>query len=264
MLVTDLDGTLLNDSGNISSKTIEEIIKIHNRKILFSIASGRPLTMQEFQNWNLGFEPELRIGLNGGECFDYLENKTYHYYQLSKETINEIVKMMNEINLHHNFFVHGNGNIITNKYDSTFEHQSYSSVKRIIVTNNDEKVCCKENCVILFRFESKELADKAMKIVKQYQNDKYKVFKSSDKLVEFVDTRLSKTLALKEFCKRHNLLLEEVIACGDSDNDMELLKDVGLGICMVNGSVNTKNCAQVISKADNNHDGMIDEVLKFL
>lgn len=53
----------------------------------------------------------------------------------------------------------------------------------------------------------------------------------------------------------NQLPLENVIAFGDTTNDNEMLEISGLGVCMFNGSEDTKKAADDITEKSNNEDG---------
>ena len=46
------------------------------------------------------------------------------------------------------------------------------------------------------------------------------------------------------------------MAFGDTSNDNDMLKVAGCGVCMINGTDDTKASANAITKHDNDHDGL--------
>ena len=58
------------------------------------------------------------------------------------------------------------------------------------------------------------------------------------------------------FLEIHGIKNESVASFGDTSNDNEMLKISGLGVCLANGSDDTKRIADVITEYDNNHDGL--------
>ena len=52
--------------------------------------------------------------------------------------------------------------------------------------------------------------------------------------------------------------MENVAAFGDTTNDNEMLEVSGLGVCMINGSDDTKAVADDITLKSNNEDGVGD------
>ena len=69
---------------------------------------------------------------------------------------------------------------------------------------------------------------------------------------------IDKGVALKIACEELRISLEEVVACGDMDNDIPMIEAAGTGICLANGSENTKKAADIITEKDVYHDGLGD------
>ena len=67
---------------------------------------------------------------------------------------------------------------------------------------------------------------------------------------------------MHKFCEYNNLSNQDIVAFGDTTNDIELLKYCGTGVCMCNGSPDALAVADVISDVDNNHAGVADYVYK--
>ena len=45
-----------------------------------------------------------------------------------------------------------------------------------------------------------------------------------------------------------NLFLDEVIAIGDNENDLELLKNVGIGVAVQNATPEIKECSHLVTE----------------
>lgn len=53
-----------------------------------------------------------------------------------------------------------------------------------------------------------------------------------------------------------NLDIKKVVSFGDTTNDNEMLQVAGWGVCLANGSADTKMVADDITVLDNDHDGL--------
>jgi Cof subfamily protein (haloacid dehalogenase superfamily) len=74
---------------------------------------------------------------------------------------------------------------------------------------------------------------------------------------------VSKANGLKKLCGRLGISMEECAAVGDADNDLEILRAVGLGIAMGNALPRVKEAAgAVVSDCD--HDGAAEAIERFL
>ena len=84
-----------------------------------------------------------------------------------------------------------------------------------------------------------------------------KTFEIEDHITyEFQDPRVNKGLALQKFSERHQIPLSEIIAFGDMENDIGLLREAGWGVCLLNGADDTKAVAQAITEHSVFEDGV--------
>ena len=75
LVLVDIDGTLLNDNGIVTPKTIAAIQKLKEKHILFGIATGRtPYAVKHLiKDWKIDEYVDIIMGFNGG-C--YLDMRT--------------------------------------------------------------------------------------------------------------------------------------------------------------------------------------------
>ena len=53
------------------------------------------------------------------------------------------------------------------------------------------------------------------------------------------------------------------MAAGDMDNDISMLEAAGTGVAMANATDGVKAIADIITAADNNHDGLVPVLQDF-
>ena len=118
-----------------------------------------------------------------------------------------------------------------------------------------------ENAKIMFRTTEEEM-EGIEDYVRQHPSPHFKAFKTQTTMLEFTDQRVSKAVALKAFCEMNKLPLEQVISFGDMSNDNEMLECSGWGVCMANGSEDTKAIADDITELTNDEDGFAEYMEK--
>lgn len=74
---------------------------------------------------------------------------------------------------------------------------------------------------------------------------------------------VSKAKALRYLCEKIGITMENVLACGDSLNDMKMLQEAGVGVAMGNAQEAIKNVADYITE-DNNNSGVARAIEKFV
>ena len=111
--------------------------------------------------------------------------------------------------------------------------------------------------------------DKPEKIIEARKNipkeiiKKYEVTSSVPEYIEFVKKGIKKSVAIKFIMDKFKIKQEEVIAIGDGENDIEMLKFAGLGVAMDNANNYVKENADYITTS-NNDDGVGKVIKRFI
>lgn len=255
LIVCDIDGTLVRTDRVLTSVTKQMIQRIHDAGLYFSIASGRSVRQQlhkQAKDWGLDFEFELLIGMNGSEMYDGINNKYHDYYKLKREWLKEIIELMEPFDL--NPFLYSNGQMLSRKIDDTTKASSKRNRTNVRVAKDISELYAEENAKIMFRIDEDRM-DEIVAYVNDHPSPHYKAFKTQTTMLEFTDSRVSKSVALIEFCNINNISLDQVISFGDMTNDNDLLEVSGIGVCLLNGSDDTKAVADIITEKTNDEDG---------
>lgn len=257
LVICDIDSTLVDSKRNLMPTTRETIEKLHENGVYFGIASGRPLDeLQRYAKiWGLSFEFDFVIGMNGSELWDNIHQKEYSYFKLKKEWIKEIIEFMRPFKS--NYFIYYHDKLLAKGIDDMMIKSAHTSDKEIVVAKSDADFYQEENAKIMFRV-TEDIMPEIEAYVEAHPNENYNGFKTQTILMEFADKRINKSYALKKICEMNDFELENVAAFGDTTNDNEMLEVSGLGVCMINGSDDTKAVADDITLKSNNEDGVGD------
>lgn len=257
LVVADIDGTLVNEPREMMPITRKVFQDLHKRGILLGIASGRPVGEHLYENaheWGFDFDFDVWIGMNGGQLQDNVRKKYEEFYKLQPDTIKEIIELMEPIQANPFIYI---GEDMLSLY---IDEDMYSSMKRHNIKCEQVKDISdfwkNDTNKILFRLKSADQMPEVEKFCEEHKSDKYAYFKTQPTMMEFQDARINKGIALKAFCEANNISLDEVIAFGDTSNDNEMLKLAGWGVCLKQGSDDTKACANVITDYTNDEDGL--------
>ena len=87
---------------------------------------------------------------------------------------------------------------------------------------------------------------------------------SSDRYLEFNAKGVSKASGLTRLAAYLGIDMHDVIAIGDSDNDAEMIRAAGLGVCMANGGDAYKRMANYVTRATNDEGGVAEVIEKFV
>jgi HAD superfamily hydrolase (TIGR01484 family) len=92
---------------------------------------------------------------------------------------------------------------------------------------------------------------------------RYELTNSSPHNIEVNPLGINKASGLREVCRLLGIRMEEVAACGDSLNDLEMLRAAGLGIAMGNAQEAVKQAADAVT-GTNEEDGVAQAIRSYL
>ena len=92
----------------------------------------------------------------------------------------------------------------------------------------------------------------------------FEIFKSRDIIVEMMPKGVHKAAGLNQLVKHLGLSSENVMAMGDEENDLSMLKWAGLGVAMANGVAIAKEIADAVTSRTNDESGVAEAVKKYI
>lgn len=261
LVICDIDSTLVMKHKPLSERAKGVIDTIRSKGVLFGIASGRPIEdlRKIVEGWD--FDPnkvDVYIGMNGGSLWDRFHQEEHEYFVMKKEWLQETVEAMKPFCA--NPILYEPGIVVTTRVDDMVRLSAESTKRDVYFAEHESRLWEKENGKIMFRV-SEEMMPKVEEYFSLHESPYYSGFKTQPTLFEFCDKRINKGYALEKFCEMNEMSLEEVIAFGDTSNDNEMLRVAGVGVCMLNGSDDTKACADIITEKTCLEDGWADYMI---
>ncbi len=260
-VVCDIDNTLIVPHASLS-KPAKKIIELLRAKgILFGLASGRPLEDLDFMIENWSIDVDMMIGMNGSSLRDCRTNQEYSYYMMKPEWIKETIDLMKPF--HGNPIIYEPGVVVCVKEDEMVQVSASSSNRKVKKVDDISYLYRTENAKIMFRVPENEMADVEAYFKAHPVQSGYEGFKTQSTLYEFANKHTNKGFALKKYCELKQIPAYQVMAFGDTSNDNSMLAYSGLGVCMKNGSQDTKSVADIITKKPCDQDGWADFMMGY-
>lgn len=259
-IVTDLDGTLLNENQKIPVKTKEYLKALQQRGIQIILASGRNQKRMQEMIDDLEIDGYCIAG-NGYKIFHTRTKEEYiiatftadevqYYFQKLKKYNQEIMAFSdtslqsyipNELyEIKKAYCVEKGLNtqlLIGGPYHIVYDHSK--SYDKIITDASFEesayKICVKGEHEIL------------QEIQKEMNKENCTCVITSEHWLEVLPKANSKGNALKKVCELMNYRLEDMIAFGDGENDLSMLAIVGKAYAMDNGVSTLKKSVKLIA-----------------
>ncbi len=245
LIVTDLDGTLLNQESVISDETKTQIKNCLKAGIKVIFATGRPYAFAKALADEIS--PEINIiSFNGAHvevdgCI--LAHQSFQPWELQKiaESVQgfqgEIYfKRMDEI------LAYGPENSIF-IYPEAVMKTTFLQGKSQFLEVTQEKIL-----KILLYSPLEEEVKFLRNSLKE--NGKYTWTNYGEKGFEICPIERDKGIALREVMKFYHLEKNQVMAFGDGENDLILFEESGIRVAMSNGTEELKRMADMITKSN--------------
>lgn len=268
LIVSDLDGTLLNSKKHIPERNIIALKKALEKGIHVSIATGRNYYSAKRYIDELGLDVPV-ILQNGALIYLPFENKILYESPLPSKIAKELIMHAREMDLDYILYSH-----FLDEKDMYMDKKHRGNFSKYIEQNNwrlnfvDDvlKYITKDTVaeVVLMGNESK-IWKINEKINKKYSD--YSVVKTSVidgwSFIEFFGKGTSKENALMFLLKYFNVKPSEVMFLGDSYNDIGVMEIVGFPVAMENACDEIKEKAKFVT-ISNNDGGVGFAIEKFV
>jgi len=255
LLVSDMDGTLIDNNGKISEENIKAINHFVEQGGIFTIATGRML--ESARRYLHLIDINIPVILyNGTKIHDY--NKAETIYELFLEDeIKPIIKNVkkNDSSLGIEIYCDENVYIFNHcRFTKRFD-KSRSDVYYDIPKSLWDRTWTK----ILLLGEEDQINSLEETFISTF--GQANLVRSGENYLEILPQCTSKGHALERLCKMLNIDVSKAISVGDNMNDYEMLKRSGYGFCVANGNKKLLDEAKYTCSSNNEH--AIEYVVKW-
>lgn len=261
MIAFDIDGTILNDEGELTPRTIAALRRAMEAGVKLVCATGRmyPSALPILRR--IGVTAPSVI-LNGAQIRNPVTHEVIYEHTLGRELTREMLS-----------FYRANGWYI----------QLYHDDKLLVADDGDERCKYYEN---ISRVKAVPLGGdfwdfdgaSAKMLGISFDPDTFQIMfdktnaafsgriysaASQGRLIEFVHPEVNKARTLAMAAELSGVDRRDVLAFGDGDNDREMLAWAGIGAAMGNARDSVREQADIIVP-DNNSDGVAAAIENFL
>lgn len=263
VIALDIDGTLTNSKKEITPKTKKVLLEAQQKGKKVILASGRhdfgimptakELELDKFGGYIMAF--------NGGKVINAETGEIISSVNFPKEYIRPVYDCLKDSNI--TVITYEDNHIIADKKvnDYTYVEPKILNMDFITVDNFVEYVNFDINKILLAG--GPEEINEYEQILSEKFKGYFDVFKSAPFFLEVMPLGVNKGASLSVMLPKLGLTREQLIACGDSYNDMTMIGYAGLGVCMANGEDEVKKISNLITDSNDN-DGVAKVVDEYL
>ena len=268
----DIDGTLLTDKRSVSQSTIQVINTLKKKGIIVGLATGRGprFVLQYMASLSL----DLAIVYNGQYIIS--REQTLFDNPLSPDAIEGLVNyaQKNKLDLSFGTAAGVSGSGIMNAGSGQLGYR----ISRMVPDALVDAIIFIFNRLVRWVRPQKKIERSSlfqqpiyqmMMIVSEAETKKLaaefpqlSITRSSPYSVDIISQGMSKLKGIEKAGDHYGFTTDQVMAFGDSTNDVEMLAGVRYSVAMGNGSKKVKDVASYVT-ASNNEDGIYQAALHF-
>ena len=253
MLVTDIDDTLLNSNHELSAENLAAIHALHENKHFFVLASGRPDggMKQIVETTGLDTKDGYIIAYNGGKIINVETGNVLFETGLEHHHFAEVSKFAAEHDL--SLCSYTETAVVVNRESEQSRIEASLTgldyiVSEDIVSYFQDKLIPKS---IIFGPEEK-IAEMRPKLIERVGTE-LEVVISKPIFLEVTPKGIHKGSAVRQLASLLEIDIADVIAVGDGENDLEMIKAAGHGIAVDNAANILKDAADEVCVTNDEH-----------
>ncbi|MGB7842103.1 MAG: HAD family hydrolase [Salinimicrobium sp.] len=257
LIISDMDGTLLNSKKEVSQKFFDIFKKLRDKNILFGVASGR-----QYYSLMERMEPIkddlIYIAENGAIVMEGGEQK--YIVPMEDQIVRKLIKAVKELD--------GKYLVVCGREQAYIESTAPEFMKPFLEHYEKYKVVddlLKVEDDVILKVTICDLAgaeENSLPHVKHFEED-LQVKLSGKIWIDFNALGAQKGNALLAVQQQHNISKEETMAFGDYLNDIELFQHAAIGYAMENAHPDVKKVAEFTTKSNDEEgvEAVLEELL---
>ena len=279
LVASDLDGTIIGRDNTIFENNLKAINDINNKNIDFVICTGK--TYPIIKGICSKFNASYGIFGNGNQIINLKTGEEIYKKLLTQKEIESCLNIAKKYKLH--VHIYTNTEAITEElkfmdlrnFVLQQEKNSGSSLDITVVDNikqylefNDIEVCkliiSSETSLADIKNEILSKEDISITTIKKYGEYKDNIINKEYEYLDICPKNINKNTALnilKDYLKVNN---NEIMAVGDNLNDLEMVKNCGIGVAVANAYDELKAVAKYTTENSVEKGGFAEAVYKFI
>lgn len=275
LVASDLDGTIVGDNNIVSEDNLKAINKINSKKINFAICTGK--TYNITKSFCQEFNAKYGIFNNGSQIYDLTTGEKLYSKSLSIEEIKTCIDIAKENHFH--VHVYSDNELITEKLKyldlRNFKLLKSSGFKFVIIDDIldyiqknevevNQLVISAPSIPLDFKNQINIMLSVSIDFISKTGEYKDRVINKEYEYLSIIPGNTNKDTAIKFLEEYLHVLPNEILAIGDNLNDLEMIKNSGIGVAVSNAYTDLKGVAKYVTEKDAQEGGFAEAVFKFI
>lgn len=251
LIAVDLDGTLLDDSKDVSDQTVRAFAGLPERGVKVVIASARPPRSVRpiYQKLNLA---TWQINYNGALIWDEGGKQVVHHQPMSGALVREIVDTARDF--YDDLLV--SCEILDRWYTDRADNSYTTETGKLFPPDficDLSTICAQPVTKLMLLGDPRAIARTDVLLNQRFSDRVQLVSSNDDHLIQIMDKDAGKAAALARVAAHYDIPTDEILAIGDALNDVGMLNLAGTAVAMDNAHPLVKDCADWVAPSNNDH-----------
>ena len=255
LIAMDLDGTLNNDEKKITPRTREALMAAQSAGIRLALASARPSPGLRKERDALCMRENggVLMAYNGGRIVDATTDRVLFETCMPLEAAQEVLRALEKLPVTP-ILDDGRQFYVTDRNGYKVDYECRNNNMSCVEVENLADFLQFAPVKILMSVDPGQIAAVQRQIAALLPED-LTVVQTAAFYLEVIPRAIDKGRGLVQICRALGLRPAEVIAFGDAENDIPMLRTAGVGVAMGNADAAVKAAADRVTRS-NNEDGI--------
>jgi hypothetical protein len=261
LVALDLDDTLLDSGLKISEDCVRAIQEVRRRGVRVTISTGRMYSSALPYAQQLEIDVPL-ITYQGAWVKNTLSGEVLYFKPVPRKPAIEVMKYFKIAGVHcHSYY---NDQLVMESLSA--EGKFYSQLAGVEIVLVDDLIARLDTedamKIMAISHDEKQLLDMERNLKLDY-GDNLHITRSKPYFLEVMHVQANKAKALEVVARHYGIHRQEVMAIGDSYNDLEMIEWAGLGVAMGNAFEPVKEAADFVTTS-NEEEGVAEALRRFV
>lgn len=244
MVVTDVDGTIVGKDEILHEEFVSYVKWLREQGIFYTIATGRSARLAEDYIQKLQIEIPY-VACNGGTIIQ--NGKVLMQKTIPLHALKEIFEVADRMGMSLMYTINGEEFAYKETPYVLEQQKKYNRYKTPRKPTKEEWETANVDKVIVMAAVRDgsigKIEDLCEKLPKPFGYKRY-----ANKAIDILHFESTKECGVKELAKRMKLSMNEILFAGDDLNDVQLMKEAGIGIAVGNAQPPAKEAADYVAQ----------------
>ncbi len=278
LIASDLDGTMFEKGNTIPETNLKAIQDINKSNINFTICTGKTYSL--FKDICKDIEDGYGIFGNGNQIINLKTGKELYRKILDNDDVLFCINEAKRLKLHIHLYT--NNEVITEKLlymdlrnfeltkngkNKELKFKIINNINQYIVEEKPEilkLVISAEKDLESLKGEFTKNKDLQVNLIRKVDKYKDEIIGKEYEYLDIMPVGINKEQALEVLEEYLKIDKSEVLAIGDNLNDLEMVKDSGIGIAVANAYDELKEVANYTTTTTAQNGGFAEAIYKFI